>query len=110
MDEPVSAEPELITDTLQDNLTRALLSLPAAIVLWVVGKIRGLANWIIGGFRGFVDFFSNPQVKIYAAWRKLRKEMDALSTVQLLAVLFTFTAFLILPLLLVILSRRTSLP
>ena len=104
MDEPVSAEPELITDTIRDNLTRALLGLPAAIVLWIVRKITGLVNWVIGGFRGFVDFFSNPQVKIFAAWRKLRKEMDALSTAQLLAVLFTFTMFLILPLMLVIIN------
>ena len=106
----MSTEPELITDSVQDNLTRALLGFPAAIVLWVVGKIRGFANWIIGGFRGFVDFFSNPQVKIHAAWRKLRKEMDALSTAQLIAVLFTFTMFLILPLSLVILVSLENFP
>jgi hypothetical protein len=110
MEEQVGVEPELISDTVQDNLTRALLSLPATLGLWAVGKITGFVEWIKGRVLGFADFFADPGTKIRTGWSKFRQEMDALSTAQLVAVLFTFTLFLILPLLSVVLFSLENFP
>ncbi len=92
---------ELIPDTLQDNLITGFRSVPnLGRRIW--RKIKGFGSWLINGVRRFKSFFENPGEKSSKALQKLRRELDTLTSIQLLAVLITFTLFLILPLISVV--------
>ena len=92
---------ELVPDTFQDNFKSSLINLPRRIA-GVFGRVRRIGPWIIRGTSGFREFMSDPGPKIRASMTKLRKELDTLTSVQLAAVVITFTLFLILPLISVV--------
>lgn len=93
---------ELIPDTFQDNLITGFKTAPRRFGGRIWGKLKGFGPWLLNGARGTKSFFENPQEKIVGAYRKLRRELDTLTGVQLIAVLVTFILFLILPLISVV--------
>ncbi len=101
-EEQLGSEYELIPDTLQDNLVAALTAIPGRFAKSIGGKVRAFGPWLIRGGSSFRSIFLDPGPKASATYAKLRRELDALTTFQLLAVLITFTLFLILPLISVV--------
>jgi ABC-type Fe3+ transport system permease subunit len=64
--------------------------------------LKGFGPWLLRGAKGIKSFFENPKERSINMYVKLRRELDTLTTVQLIAVLVTFTLFLILPLISVV--------
>ena len=93
---------ELIPDTFEDNLLAALTTGPKGFVGAIGRKMRGFGPWLLRGGSNFRSIFIDPGPKAKSAYAKLRRELDMLTGIQLLAVLVTFTLFLILPLISVV--------
>ena len=93
---------ELIPDTFQDNLIAGLKTAPRRWGRRIWGKLKGFGPWLLRKARGLKSFFENPGEKTTKSLQKLRRELDTLTSLQLLAVLITFTLFLILPLISVV--------
>jgi len=93
---------ELIPDTFEDNLRAALTTAPKGFVRGIGRKIGAIGPWLLRSGSNFRSMFIEPGPKANAIYVKLRRELDALTTAQLLAVLVTFTLFLILPLISVV--------
>ncbi|MHA1772123.1 MAG: ABC transporter permease [Candidatus Thorarchaeota archaeon] len=100
--ETQQTEPELIPARIQDDIKYALLGLPRRIV----SLFRRLGQAIISGIKktasGIAEFFRHPARTIRAAGSKMRRELDMLSTIQLIAVLGVFSLFLVAPLISVV--------
>jgi len=101
-EEQLESGDELIPDTFGDNLIATLTTTPSNLARTLGGKVRAIGPWLLRGGSGFRSFFADPGPKIKAMNAKLRRELDTLTSVQLLAVLVTFTLFLILPLISVV--------
>lgn len=104
IEESREEEPEFVSARLRYSLVPSLKSIPRTVASGTARRLRGLGRRIVGGGRAFREFLSDPGTKIRGGFAKFRKEMDTLSTIQLLAVLFAFTLFLILPLISVVAS------
>jgi len=92
---------ELIPDTFQDNFTSTMVGFPR----WLargVGRTRGIGPWFVRRGSGLREFSRDPGPKMRASMTKLRRELDTLTSIQLAAVIITFTLFLILPLISVV--------
>jgi len=79
------------------------------IFLWIFNKILSFSRWVYCQFNRFFGFFKNPgensrilNMRFKASLAQLRREMDTLSWVQLIAILGIFGLFLIAPLLSVV--------
>lgn len=101
-EEQLESEDELISDTFGDNLRASLTATPGRFGGAIGGKVRAFGPWLLRGGSGFRSIFSEPGPKARATYAKLRRELDTLTTLQLLAVLITFTLFLVLPLISVV--------
>ena len=100
--EKVESDTELIPDTFGDNLIAGFKGPPARFASAIGSKAVSFGPWLLQSGSNFRSFFSNPGPKARATYAKLRRELDRLTTVQLIAVLITFTLFLVLPLLSVV--------
>ncbi len=76
------------------------------IFLWLFNKIKSISGWIYRQFNRFFGFFKNPGentsklvVRFKGGVAQLRREMDRLSWIQLIAIIVIFGLFLIAPLL-----------
>lgn len=76
------------------------------IILWLYNKILSAGQWFYNLVKRFFGFFDDPGentrklgIRLMGGIRQLRREMDALSWVQLTAIIVVFGLFLILPLL-----------
>ncbi len=96
------AEPELIPARIQDDIKYWLLRLPRGILSVFVRLAHAIVNGIRSFLAGIVSFLRDPIGSIRAFFVKLRRELDTLSTVQLIAVLGVFTLFLVAPLISVV--------
>jgi len=95
-------EDELVPDTVQDTIVLSIKSFPEWFRCAFIGRFVRLGSWMKRGAGSSKSFFEEPVPKFRRGWRKLRRELDSLTTVQLLAVLVAFTLFLILPLISVV--------
>ncbi len=104
---------ELVPADARSEVIAAMKSIPSGIGSSVAGKIRGFGSWTISGVRRFRGFLSDPipnsrllasrtRQEVTISIRRLRREMDSLSWIQMFGVLFAFSLFLILPLVSVI--------
>lgn len=93
---------ELIPDTFEDNLLAALTTAPKGFVRGIGRKMGAIGPWLLRSGSNFRSMFIDPGPKAKATYAKLRRELDTLTAAQLLAVLITFTLFLILPLISVV--------
>lgn len=107
VEETPEIDEELVPDTIQDTLKRSIRSAPSNLASWTAGKVRSVGSWVKGGAQGVRGFARDPRGNLRAGVGRLRREMDALTWVQLLGVLIVFSIFLILPLLSVIWSSFT---
>ncbi|MFW9789241.1 MAG: ABC transporter permease [Candidatus Thorarchaeota archaeon] len=102
-DEPIveetpEYEPELIPVSLQESVVRGAKGVPRGVAFWFVRRGKSIGRWIANFFRGIVNFFRNPGPRVIGAFRKLRREMDSLTWIQLIGILGVFGIFLIWPL------------
>jgi len=102
-------ESEMIPDEFMDNLVAGVASIPKGIASKTTGGIKGIGSWFVRRGESVRAFVSNPKlwiteknVQFRGGIRKLRREMDNLSWVQLMAVLIAFSLFLIAPLISVV--------
>ena len=72
-------------------------------------RLVGLGKWIVDKLVRFFGFFRNPGensrnlvARLKAGWEVMRHEMDPLSWIQLIGIIFIFGLFLIAPLLSVV--------
>ncbi|MGY5878770.1 MAG: iron ABC transporter permease [Candidatus Thorarchaeota archaeon] len=79
------------------------------IFLWLFNKTKSLARWVYRQFNRFFGFFKDPGentrklvTRFKGGMVQLRREMDTLSWVQLIAIIVIFGLFLIAPLLSVV--------
>ena len=104
---------ELVSDSVGDQLLKSAKGIPRRFGGWFLHKGRAIGRGFGRAGRGLVQFFRSPGEsarnfrKASGEWRtrvtsQLRREMDRLTWVQLIAVLGVFGAFLILPLLSVV--------
>ncbi|MCF2136098.1 MAG: iron ABC transporter permease [Candidatus Thorarchaeota archaeon] len=100
--ETQQSEPELIPARLQDDIKYALLGFPRRIVSLFKRLGRAITSGIKKTASGITEFFRHPADSIRAAGSKMRRELDMLSTVQLIAVLGVFSLFLLAPLISVV--------
>ncbi|TFG96717.1 iron ABC transporter permease [Candidatus Thorarchaeota archaeon] len=96
------SEYEMVPDTFGDNLIEGLKGPPERFVKWIGRKAVSFGPWLLQKGSNFGSFFSEPGPKVRTTYAKLRRELDTLTTIQLLAVLITFTLFLVLPLISVV--------
>lgn len=75
------------------------------IILWFANKIKSFSRWCYDKLYRFFSFFKDPgqnfknlRTKLRAAAEQLRREMDKLSWIQLIAIIVVFGLFLIAPL------------
>lgn len=75
------------------------------VILWFTNKFKSFFRWCYDKIYRFYSFFKDPGqntrnliVRFRAAVEQLRREMDALSWVQLTAIIIVFGLFLIAPL------------
>ncbi len=68
----------------------------------IVNLFIGIARWLKNFFLGLFRFLRDPKPTLTSGYERLRREMDALSWIQLIAILGVFGLFLIAPLLSVV--------
>ncbi len=100
--EQLESDDELIPDTFGDNFKAALTGTPGRFSGAIGSKAGSFGPWLSRGGSGFRSLFNDPGPKMKSTYAKLRRELDTLTTIQLLAVLITFTLFLVLPLISVV--------
>ncbi|MHA2066291.1 MAG: ABC transporter permease, partial [Candidatus Thorarchaeota archaeon] len=105
--EEVESDDEWVPATIQDSVVRSAKGVPSRTISWFAGKGRGLVSRLRRGPSSIAGFFRDPGPRLSSSIRKLRKEMDSLTWVQLLAVIGVFGFFLILPLLSVVWTSFT---
>ena len=99
---------ELVPDSFQYNLELTIRALPRRIKNGLIGRIRGTGPWTGRRVDGVKDFVQNPGERFRGGLKKLRRELDTLTSIQLAAVLITFTLFLVLPLISVVIFSFTD--
>jgi ABC-type Fe3+ transport system permease subunit len=99
---PIDESEELESVRVRDQIISGLKRVPGGIKNRIVGLGHGIASVIRGGANSFLSFARNPGDTIRGIYTKLREELDALSTIQLIAVIFAFGLFLVAPLLSVV--------
>ncbi len=82
---------------------------PSRFASWIINFFRRLGKWFIKFLRSLKNLPSNPGPRFRRGYHKLRQEMDSLTWVQLIALLFAFTLFLILPLASVVIVSFSNL-
>jgi len=92
-------ETEFEPDTLSSRARSLIVRLPRLLARGARRFARVLASVFIVPAKWVAGFARNPRGAARSSYRKLRREMDALTTVQLIAVLIAFGLFLILPIL-----------
>lgn len=99
-----TAELEPVGSPLKDAPKTLFLAI-TGFFLGIGGKIKGFFTWLLSGFKRIGGFLRNPSLEpAKQAWHKLRHEMDPLSWIQLLAIVFVFSLFLIAPLVSIVLG------
>jgi len=112
-------ETELIPADARSQLLGTLKGAPSYIARGFLRRGRSFASRIARGARRFIGFFRHPVsnthnlvmntgISFRSGVRKLRRELDALSTIQLIAIIGVFTVFLIAPLLSVVIFSFTT--
>ncbi|MHA1390512.1 MAG: ABC transporter permease, partial [Candidatus Thorarchaeota archaeon] len=99
---------EMIPDTFQDNLKLTLRNFPLNLIARVKKWPSSTKYWFVNHINGFVKFFEEPGPRIRGGVSKLRRELDLMTSVQLVAVIGIFSLFLVLPLLSVVLTSFTT--
>jgi len=92
-------EAELEPDTISSRVRGIIRRLPNLVARGARRVFRALASIFLVPARSIAGFARNPGAATRSTLRKLRREMDALTTVQLIAVFVAFGLFLILPIL-----------
>ncbi len=112
-------ESELVPADRRSSLVSTLRGVPFSIASWFSRRARSVVSWFgrrLSGLRGFFrdpktstrDWTSRARSRVVAGARRTRRELDAITSVQLIAVVIVFTLFLILPLLSVAVFAFTS--
>ena len=101
---------ELVPADRRSTLMSTLKGVPFSIASWFRRRGRSGYSWIRRRISGIRGFFRDPQTstrnwasrtrsRVVAGARRTRRELDAITSVQLIAVVGIFTLFLVLPLL-----------
>ena len=112
-------DPELVPADRRSTLESTLKGAPFSLASWFSRKARSAVSWIgrgVSGARGFfrapktntLDWASRTRVRVGEGARRTRRELDAITTVQLIAVVGIFSLFLILPLISVAIFAFTN--
>jgi iron(III) transport system permease protein len=115
----LEAEPELVPADARSRLLGAVKGAPSFIASAFIRRVRSIGSRILRVARGFGNFFRSPvrntknlasttRTRLQSGGRKLRRELDALSTIQLVAIIGVFAVFLIAPILSVIVFSFTD--
>jgi ABC-type Fe3+ transport system permease subunit len=115
----LEGDSELVPADRRSNLLRALKGAPVFFLSWLPRRLRSGVSRLrhdAGRLRGFFrapwsnsrKLASRTREKLWRGAKKLRRELDALTTIQLIAVVGVFTGFLILPLLSVVVFSFTD--
>ncbi|NHI83644.1 MAG: iron ABC transporter permease [Candidatus Thorarchaeota archaeon] len=99
---------ELIPDSNWENLQRFLKNLPSRIIHGFTNGLRSSGRRITASFHSARDFLREPGPRLRESYKELRRELDKLTAIQLAAVMISFTLFLILPLVSVIVFSFTD--
>jgi ABC-type Fe3+ transport system permease subunit len=110
---------ELVPADRRSSLVSTLRGVPYIITSWFSRRARSVISWfgrILRRLRGFFrdpktstrDWASRARARVVAGARRTRRELDAITSIQLIAVVGVFTLFLILPLLSVAVFAFTS--
>jgi len=114
-EESLESDAELVPAGVRDSLVLGLKTAPRRAVSWISRKARSAGSRVRRGGSRFVGFFrspvtntrllvSNTRVRTREGLSRLRREMDSLTWIQLVAVVAVFAVFLVLPLLSVVWS------
>jgi len=109
----LEVDSELVPADRRSVLVSYLKGAPFKIASAFSRRVRAAGSFIIRGVRRFGGFFRHPltnsrqlasrsRTRIRAGARQIRRELDALTTIQLVAVIGVFTTFLVLPILSVV--------
>lgn len=96
------AESELIPDTFQERIKLSIIHSPTWVKSFILGGFGRIGSWAKRGAHGLKAALKDPGPRFRGGVRKLRRELDGLTSIQLSAVLIAFTLFLILPLISVV--------
>ena len=94
-DETSELEPSDTVSTVVSTVS----GFPARMASRTVAVFRGTPPWFHSKFTGMREFFRAPGPRLRAGVTQLRREMDSLSWIQLIALIVVFALFLIVPLL-----------
>ncbi len=103
-------DPELVLADRRNSLVSTLKGVPFVIASPFARRARSGVSWIrrsLSRIRGFfgdpvtntLNWASQTRARVIVGARKTRRELDAITSIQLIAVIGIFTLFLILPLL-----------
>jgi len=106
-EEVLQQESDLVPVSLKESSVRGFMGAPRRIVSWFVNKGKSLGSLASRSVRGFVEFLRNPVPRTVAGLKRLRREMDSLTWIQLIGIIAVFSVFLILPLLSVVWTSFT---
>ncbi|MFW9965734.1 MAG: ABC transporter permease [Candidatus Thorarchaeota archaeon] len=115
----LESELELVPADARSRLVGGFKGAPSFIAKGFVRRGRFLASRIGRGVRRFTGFLRHPvrntgtlarkaRIAIRSGAGRLRRELDALSTIQLIAIIGVFTVFLVAPIMSVIIFSFTT--
>ncbi|MFW9888945.1 MAG: ABC transporter permease [Candidatus Thorarchaeota archaeon] len=115
----LDSDSELVPADARRRLVGVLKGAPSYIFGGLVRRGRSIASRAGRGLRRFVGFFRSPVnnsrnlvrrlgASLHSGGSKLRRELDALSTIQLIAIIGVFTVFLVAPISSVIVFSFTT--
>lgn len=105
---PQVAEEELVPDDFMTNTQSFFWDLPRRVASRLTRRAPRPGPAGTRKRASFVDLLKHPGLRLRAAGSKLRREMDSLSTIQLIAIVSVFSLFLLLPLLSVVVFSFTD--
>jgi iron(III) transport system permease protein len=115
----LEADTELIPADARSRLVGAIKGAPSFIASGFIRRCRSVGSRVLHKAGRFGNFFRSPvsntrklatstKIKLRSGAGKLRRELDALTTIQLVAIIGVFTVFLILPIFSVIIFSFTD--
>jgi len=105
---PREAESELVPDDFLTGTKSFFVGIPGRTATGLSSRARSAKSAVTGKSKAIVGFLRGPVPKFRAAGSKFRREMDSLSTIQLIAVVGVFSVFLVAPLLSVVVFSFTD--
>ncbi len=97
-EEKPTHDSELESAALSQRIRSTVVSAPAHLIQIIKKMPQSAKTWLVERIRGMQRFAKNPREQIRANLRKLRQELDTITTIQLSIVLIVFVIFLVMPL------------